>query len=774
MLSRLSALLLFLTVVLPGQFLANRFIVEFAEPPALRSSARLAVLRNRQADAEAQLRARGFRPLWRTVRVANTIAVEGDEQYLETLANLPGVARVHRVREFHKTLDTAAAVHGVTAIVRQLGAGQAGAGLKIGILDSGIEIAHPGFAPGELAALPGFPLTSNERDLAHTNAKVIVARSYASLFARPEPELSVRDNSGHGTAVAMAAAGTPHESPRGMLSGMAPAARLGVYKIFGTPGVNDSTTDAAILAAIEDAVSDGMDILNLSFGSPIAGRPEEDIVVRALARAEEAGVIVVVSAGNDGPGPATLGSPASAPTALTVGASENSRVFAAAVLLGNEVLLARTGSLTPNEGSLSARLVSVASQDATELACAPLPPGVFAGKAVLVARGECTFELKVTHATAAGATAVVLYSDAARPGDFITPALTQARLPTVFLTRADGLRLREELERSGEVSIELDFALNPRPVDPRRIAQFSSRGALPGIPPKPDLLAVGTNVYTAAQSNNPNGDVYASNGYATLNGTSFSSPIAAGIAALLKAARPGLSPADYRSLLISSSQRWTGSKPWDVAAGGAGLVSLPGALAAPLSFVPASTHFWADEHWIEVRNQRAEGVVYRLRVEASQGVAPELNATELYVPGMGSEHFRVSLNRASLEPGIHSGVVIFEADDLPSLRYPYFFGKPNSAAPASIQSLFAATGATANTNQRNLVFFRVLDANGLAIDQAPVVRVLAGQGSVREVQRRDAEALGAYGLDLVLGPGVNILEVDAGNGVTRRYTFVGR
>jgi hypothetical protein len=55
-----------------------------------------------------------------------------------------------------------------------------------------------------------------------------------------------------------------------------------------------------------------------------------------------------------------------------------------------------------------------------------------------------------------------------------------------------------------------------------------------------------------------------------------------------------------------------------------------------------------------------------------------------------------------------------------------------------------------------------------------VVRVLAGQGSVREVQRRDAEALGAYGLDLVLGPGVNILEVDAGNGVTRRYTFVGR
>lgn len=774
MLSRILTFLLLLAATLPGQFVADQFIVEFAEPPALRSSSRMAALRNRQANAESQIRQRGFRPLSRTVRVANAMVVEGDERDIDTLANLPGVLRVHRVREFHKTLDTAAALHGVTPVVQQLGSGQAGAGLKIAILDSGIDLTHPGFAPAGLEPLPGFPLTGHERDLPHTNAKVIVARSYASLFARTDPEPSARDNSGHGTAVAMSAAGTPHESPRGLLSGMAPAARIGVYKIFGTPGVNDSTTDAAILAAIEDAVADGMDVLNLSFGSPIAGRPEDDIVVRALARAEEAGAIVAVSAGNDGPGPATLGSPASAPTALTVGASENSRVFASAVIWGDEALLARTGSLTPNEGNLVAALVSIAPLDASELACTPLPSGPLAGKAVLISRGECTFEVKVSHAAAAGATAVVLYSDAARANDFITPALDQARLPTVFVTRADGLRLREQIARAGEIPVQLDFALNARPVSPHRIAGFSSRGALPGIPSKPDVLAVGTNVYTAAQTNNPQGDVYSSNGYTTINGTSFSSPIAAGIAALLKAARPGLRPADYRSLLISSSQRWASETPWNVAAGGAGLLNLPAALAAPLSFVPASTHFWADEHWVEVRNHRPASALYRLRVEAAQGVAPELNTTELYVPANAAEHFRVSLDRNQLEPGIHSGVVIFEADELPTLRYPYFLGKPNAGAAASFQNLFAATGATANTSQRNLVFFRVLDANGLAIDQAPTVRVLSGGARVNEVQRRDAEALGAFGLELVLSPGANLIEVDAGNGVTRRYTLVGR
>lgn len=756
-------LLLGLVASLYGQFVPNQYIVELKEDD------RLVARRTRQSRMENSLNARGYKTRARTERVANTLIVEAPEDGSDAravLRQMSDVKNVYKVRIFKKSLSKAAAVHGVTAAWERLGIDKAGAGIKIGIIDSGIELKHPGFQDDSLPVLDGYPKVNDDRDLVYTNHKVIVARSYSSLFARTDPDTSVLDRSGHGTAVAMSAAGKQHESPQGLLAGMAPSAYLGVYKIFGTPGFNDGATDAAILKAIDDAVADGMDVINLSFGTMLAARPENDIIVKALQRAEEAGVIAVVAAGNDGPGNATLGSPASAPTALTVGANENGHLFASAVLAGTDTLLAMVGTRTAASGSISGHLVAINDLDSTELACAALPAASLTGKIALIQRGVCTFEAKIVYAARAGATAVVLYSDEARASEFIQPTVGSATLPAVFVTRADGLKLHEQIAQSGTIDIVLDLAVKERAADANRLASFSSKGPIPGVPIKPDVLAAGTNIYTAAQTNYGNGDVYSSTGYIVIDGTSFSSPIAAGMLATLKSARPGLTPLEYRSLLVNSA-RPLSTSGLTVAQTGAGLMDLSKALDAPLRFSPLSVTFTADEHWLDVKNLTSTTASYHLSVEPRTGTAPTLSTTQLEVEGGGSFPLRLRLERDSLDVGAYSGEVIAEAEGLPTLRIPYWYGKANAASVTELQVLYdGITRARSGVSQTDLIFFRLLDSHGIAIDQAPQVRVVSGSGSVREVQSRDFDIAGAFGLDVVLGPGVNVFRIDAGNNLT--------
>src|SRR5262249_18865718 len=162
-------------------------------------------------------------------------------------------------------------------------------------IDTGIDLQHPGFQDLSLPIPTGFPRANNSTDLAFTNNKVIVARSYADLFPMPDTDTTPRDRVGHGTATAMAAAGATNTGPLATISGVATKAWLGSYKVFGSPGVNDSATDAAILKAIDDAVADGMDVINLSLGSLEASRLEDDLEVHALERAAALGVLVVVA-----------------------------------------------------------------------------------------------------------------------------------------------------------------------------------------------------------------------------------------------------------------------------------------------------------------------------------------------------------------------------------------------------------------------------------------------------------------------------------------------
>ena len=198
----------------------------------------------------------------------------------------------------------------------------AGQGVKIGIIDSGIDPGHPYFDPAGYTMPPGFPKGQRR----FTTAKVIVARSFAPKTGATAPSVRLafsEDDSSHGTHVAGIAAGnadTPADGRR--ISGVAPRAYLGNYKVFveTDDGLSPNANSPAIVAAIEAAVADGMDVINFSGGEPEI-EPSRDIVALALDAAAAAGVVPVIAAGNDYGdfGAGSVSSPANSEHAIAVG-----------------------------------------------------------------------------------------------------------------------------------------------------------------------------------------------------------------------------------------------------------------------------------------------------------------------------------------------------------------------------------------------------------------------------------------------------------------------
>jgi subtilisin family serine protease len=244
----------------------------------------------------------------------------------QRLAGLPGVTGVYPSVRYHRTLFRSPFVIGAPQV---WGAdlATAGQGIKIGIIDDGIDQTHRFFSPAGYTLPPGFP----KGNAAYTTAKVIVARSF------PPPGLKDRYGklpfdpiaSEHGTHVAGIAAGdhgTSASGPGGTVSvsGIAPAAYLGNYRVLTIPtgqfGLDGNS--AEIVAGIEAAVEDGMNVINLSLGEPEI-TPARDIVVQAIDGAADHGVVPVIAAGNDfdALGFGSIDSPGSAPKAITAAAA---------------------------------------------------------------------------------------------------------------------------------------------------------------------------------------------------------------------------------------------------------------------------------------------------------------------------------------------------------------------------------------------------------------------------------------------------------------------
>lgn len=620
----------------------------------------------KQGALRQQLATKHFAVTGSVATVLNAMFVATTPDRVAELKALPGVLGVVEARHYHPSLDRATQLVNAPAAWTALGGtGNAGAGIKIGILDSGIDETNPAFQDPTLAALPGLtPVCDPTRintcsQPAFTTNKVIIARSYVGFLAaggaidpsqpqldsRPD-DISPRDHEGHGTAVASCAAGvtgtpTPAIATGGsgtvVIGGVAPKAYLGNYRIYGSPEVNDTTTGDIILDALEDAVTDGMDVVSFSSGGPALSGPLDtgaacgnptgvacDPIATAFENAAQAGTIITVSAGNDGE-PGTIESPGDAPSVITLGASTNSHYFTPTVTaVGGpsnlQNLNSPAGYLFVDDaivGAVTGPLRDVTTLGDNGLACSALPATSLDGFIALIERGTCTFETKLLNAIAAGAIGVLMYDDGGSAGPF-TVDTAGGYIQALMISQSDGVAMKAYIDANPGQQVTLDPTGAEQDDTPNAnaYATFSSEG--PTVGPlilKPELVAPGESpddtgtasptpyyyggVYMAAQSYDPLGEVYSSTGFVAADGTSFSTPITAGAAALVLQAHPSVTGAArlplVRSHLINTAAQSVldddQGNPVDAFEIGAGLLNAGGAVSSAISISPATLSF---------------------------------------------------------------------------------------------------------------------------------------------------------------------------------------
>jgi subtilisin family serine protease len=193
---------------------------------------------------------------------------------------------------------------------------------------------------------------------------------------------------------------------------------------------------------------------------------------------------------------------------------------------------------------LTGQIVDSATVDPTGLVCRVPAAGNFEGKIVLILRGDCFFETKLINARNAGAIGAIIYTND-------NPIATiwdigAATLPAVMVTNEHGLKIKQAISDQHDLTVKIFFDLGTVTLAANQMASFSSRGPGVGNNIHVDLVAPGEDIFLVAQKGNDFGEIYSSTGYAVEGGTSFSSPMVAGAAAVVKAARPGLKMKQYK------------------------------------------------------------------------------------------------------------------------------------------------------------------------------------------------------------------------------------
>jgi subtilisin family serine protease len=644
--------------------------------------------------------------------VLNAVFVVAPEGRVSELKSLPGVKGVVPMRRYHMELNRATALLNAPAAWNALGAVQdAGRGVKIAILDSGIDQTHPAFQDGSLPVPGGYPICEGS-DCAFTSNKVIVARSYVHQLAagsmqnpaadsRPD-DYSPRDHDGHGTAVASCAAGN-WTAGSTTLWGMAPKAYLGNYKIYGSPGLNDGATDDVIIQALEDAFKDGMDVVSFASGSPAFTGPLDsgavcgndsgvpcDLVAQAFENVASKGVVIVAAAGNEGmdgvnanaPTFGSISSPADAPSVIAAGAITNSHAFAEVVTVpGSDVpaglkrIPTQSGDANVPTGAITGTVRDVVELGNDGFACSPLPGGSLVGSVGLIERGNCTFDVKMSNTVEAGAIGVIFYM--AEDSAPIAPGgLASFLTPSVMVSHVDGLALKSFAATNPGHSITIDPAGIEESAQADQVAAFSSVGPTTGDAAlKPDLLAVGTNLEMAGETSDPTGALFTSNQVVVANGTSFATPLIAGAAALVKQRHPEFTPDQIKSALMSTANGSVltdeGLNPVDARWTGAGKVDAGAAMATGIVVTPGSVSFGTirpnsvpQSREIRISNTGSQAVILNVSIapaNTTSGAGLALDRQSLSLQPEASGIVRVSLSGAFSSAGALPAISLYKA-----------------------------------------------------------------------------------------------------------------
>jgi subtilisin family serine protease len=674
---------------------------------ALNSLRYLAYVDQRMQDFEA--RALAALPQTRIIAryryVFGGAALIVPESQISQLAALPGVVRVWRDDLLHIDTDRSPRFIRADVIWRALAAnpnlGDGGEGVIVGVIDTGIWPEHPSFAddgsylppPSRWQGLCEAPHDTSAALMC--NHKLIGARQslavYKSLIGLNQGEFdSARDNNGHGTHTASTAAGNANVpadifvQPRGVLSGIAPRAYIAAYKGLGDAG----GYGADLVMAIDQAIADGVDVINFPISRDTATSPYDDSVALALLDAYRAGVFVAVSAGNGGPNPGTVGSPANAPWVMSVAASTTDQQFISKLTLKarNDQLTVRGVSIT--EGVSDKPVVDAAALN--DPRCENPLPSVVSGTIVLCMRGGNARIEKSANVKAGGGAGMILANT-----DQHDVETDNHWVPTIHVDNTAGAKVIAFTTAHSDIMILGNITLSKATTDSHFgdvLAAFSARGPLPddqlGIS-KPDVTAPGVQIlagHTPVPSSSEAGS--AGQLFQSLSGTSMAAAHVAGAGALLKALHPDWTPGQIKSALMTTARRKvykqddvTRADPYDR---GSGRIDLSNAgdpgltLDIPPEMYASGKNHLQDLNYPSISVPSMPGRLSVVRVVHSEldtdstwtaaahdteGFAVTINPSRISVPARGYASFVVGIDAGSVPEGAYVAWIELASDD---------------------------------------------------------------------------------------------------------------
>jgi subtilisin family serine protease len=685
------------TISAKGDETARAWFVELSSAPTIEGTS-LATTKADKATFRNAAKQAGlsFKERFAFDTLFNGVSVSIDRAQLNTLRQLDGVKNVWPVHTYAIPEMTQVSNPDLITAITMTGADKAqsvlgltGAGVKVAVMDTGIDYKHPdlggGFGPGFRVAY-GTDLVGDKYDA--NDAEPIIA---------PDPD--PMDCAGHGTHVA-GIVGAHAASATGV-TGVAPGVTFGAYRVFGCSG---STSDEIMIRAMELALADGMQVLNMSIGAAFTW-PQSPTAV-AASRLVNHGMIVVASIGNSGAnGLYSAGAPGLGANVIGVASFDNVRINGVNSFVvtpdGRHVGYLPTGALTGGETppaaptSGSAPLVRTGTTTTANDACngSPTKPaaGSLTGKIALIRRGTCAFAEKVKNAEDAGAVAVVLYNNVNAPlsGAGVSNPTYTPKIPSVGLSAADGAALNTLLAGAVTLTWTTDLVNIPNPGNV--ISSFSSYGLAPDLTLKPDIGAPGGFI----RSTYP----LALGGYANLSGTSMASPHVAGAVALYLQAHPGANAQAMRGILQNSAapKTLTATLPFltSVHRQGAGMLQIDKAVLATTSVTPAKLSLGESQagpstQTLTVTNGGATSVTYNITHQAAVATGPNtfavglfiapssvtFSATSLTVPAGGSATVTATIagppNTSLDDKSIYGGYIVFTpTDEGQTLRVPF-------------------------------------------------------------------------------------------------------
>lgn len=544
-----------------GATVAPDSLVTGGLPAKASQQSQTSAVKAQQDQVIGKARGLGAKALGRASKAANVVALSIPAGKLTDLTKIAGVLSVKPIAKYETQADPGgsgslaqAADYLEATSVRA--AGYDGTGVKVGVIDSGIDFTHENLGgPGTVAAYdacnaqntvaptgvcaalfgPGAPKVKGGTDF--------VGENWPDTAEEPDP--NPIDAEGHGTHVSDIIGG---RSADGTHKGIAPGVDLYALKVCSS--VSTSCSGVGILEAIDWSldpngdgdITDALDIINLSLGSSY-GQGQDDSTV-AINNAVRAGVVAVISAGNSADRPFIVGSPSTAAGAISVAqtALPDDKLQTITTSTG---LTIRNSKLqtwsTPPAATITAPLAVPAG---SPLGCAPADfAGFPAGAVALIARGTCNASLKAQNAQAAGASAVIIYNNVpGDPPDFSFGGGPAVTIPTYTISQADGRRLAAAVA-AGAVTVTID------PADTTSLTNTtvgtSSRGlAISGFRAKPDIGAPGAWL---------SAEVGTGDEQTNFGGTSGAAPVVSGAAALILDKFPLTTPGIVKTRLLNAA-----------------------------------------------------------------------------------------------------------------------------------------------------------------------------------------------------------------------------